>query len=318
MHLIDMFDPMKNTILTPKLCFLILTLLAPYLHAQGWEQDFSTTTGSVNWIIQANDGTILVGGSNGMAGIDPATGKVKWQDTRLARQNPGSVELVEGMPLMIVKGSSGSRSEDYGAMAILNTFDGTLIFSSRDANVEVLERTLIPETYGILLQTKKEDNLELAYYDLVGAKARWNIPLREAKSGGRGVVKALQLPPVFSLDGALILALDKTVRALDINTGATRWEHAYEDEANLLSISASGEYTFVGVDRSFDVINTKTGEKALTEPYELRADALGVDEDNGEYLVRSQRGLNIFDPDGPKPISWEAVSKPSKCLAVTC
>lgn len=122
---------MKTILLSGGLLFLLtnLSILAS-AQSPAFEVDMGT---QVQWQRTTQFGSFLIGTPKGIKGVDPENGKVLWTtDTKYGNVPEDRIEMIENSPFIAVT-VGNSDNED---MAIIESFEGKVVFSSRDAGLQ--------------------------------------------------------------------------------------------------------------------------------------------------------------------------------------
>lgn len=108
----------------------VLTLTITNAQAPKWEKDMGT---AVQWQRTTQFGSFLIGTPNGIKGVDPETGNVLWTtDKKYGNCPEDRIEMIENSPFIAIT-IGDKENED---MAIIETFEGKVVFSSRDAGLQ--------------------------------------------------------------------------------------------------------------------------------------------------------------------------------------
>ncbi|HYG50023.1 MAG TPA: PQQ-binding-like beta-propeller repeat protein [Flavobacteriales bacterium] len=134
--------------LRPGGLLLLLTGFAfnTFAQAPAFEMDMGT---QVQWQRMTQFGSFIVGTPKGVKGVDPETGKVLWTTHEKYGNIPEDrVELIENSPFIALTAGT-QENED---LAIIESFDGTVVFSSRDAGLQkVVSRYFLYQSGKILV-----------------------------------------------------------------------------------------------------------------------------------------------------------------------
>ncbi|MFI5202931.1 MAG: PQQ-binding-like beta-propeller repeat protein [Flavobacteriales bacterium] len=140
---------MKTTVPFKGLLFLGVALTS-FLTVQAQQPKWESDMGSaVQWQRTTQFGSFLVGTPNGIKGVDVETGKVLWTtDKKYGNVPEDRIEMIENSPFIAVT-VGDKENED---MAIIETFEGKVVFSSKDAGLQkVVSRYFLYKSSAILV-----------------------------------------------------------------------------------------------------------------------------------------------------------------------
>lgn len=122
---------MKKILFLGGVCLLLNNLFTiANAQAPTFEVDMGT---AVQWQRNTQLGAFLIGTPNGIKGIDPENGKVLWTTAKkYGNVAEDRIEMIENSPFIAVTVGT-AENED---MAIIETFEGKVVFSSKDAGLQ--------------------------------------------------------------------------------------------------------------------------------------------------------------------------------------
>ena len=114
-----------------KLALLMaLALPTTKINAQAAPAWTATPGGSISWIRTTSTGNLLACTSEGLKGIDPATGTATWTVMELANAPESGYEEIANTPFVSLV-PAGADDQ----LAILEPFGGTVLFSSKESGI---------------------------------------------------------------------------------------------------------------------------------------------------------------------------------------
>jgi len=109
-----------------------------------WERTF---TGQVQWQKMTSWGILLVKSVNTLYGIDPADGKILWEDKQFGNLKTNGFTMAPSGPFFIVK-----AREKYGRVRVFNYSDGITLFDSKATDLKDVAGTFfLPKSGNILV-----------------------------------------------------------------------------------------------------------------------------------------------------------------------
>ncbi|MEQ8303061.1 MAG: hypothetical protein RIB47_06690 [Cyclobacteriaceae bacterium] len=159
---------MKNTIAITSLIFLLFLSLA--VQAQQVQSRWSSTVADgVNWQMVTSLGNYVVGTSRGLAGINPETGEILWNNTSFGAVGQERVKQVGSSALIAINLES--------AIYAIDPFSGTIKFDSREAGIaEVKDQKILYQANGILVSGRDMAGKDiLLMTSLDNGKVAWKI-----------------------------------------------------------------------------------------------------------------------------------------------
>jgi outer membrane protein assembly factor BamB len=197
--------------LTLLLLLVALTVVPGLLQAQtkpAWEV---TPGGTITWMRTTSTGDLVVCTSEGLKGIEPLAGKVRWTVKELANAPESGYSEIVGTPYISVA-PAGST----GGSFILEPYGGAVLFSSTTSGITDVTSThfLYPNNAIVLVGRNAEKKPVMACVDMATARVRWTKD--ETFSTITGCTSA-------GKDAVLLSTLFFTYK-LDANTGAELWK----------------------------------------------------------------------------------------------
>jgi outer membrane protein assembly factor BamB len=234
-----------------------------------WSRDL---TAPISWQRVTTFGQLLVATSTGLYSLDPETGEQQWSLPELRDLTAASVAEIAGSPLVLI-----SDADELGRTLIVNVFNGTLVFDSRDADLAVSSTHLLPRTGGLLIAGFETDNPEpsLFAYGIDDGVRRWESDALAVRGRMSGLVNLLaavalsvtdttpvQSPPLELDDGSFILGAMGNVLRFDATTGAVAWKAPYAGGRFELRVASQRPgIIYIGAEE----IQTTTGADGSTE-----------------------------------------------------
>ena len=275
-----------------------------------WNASLKDKLYQVNWLQQANDGTVLVGGDKAMAGLDPITGEVKWINENLKAVELSTVSMIEQLPYFVAKTENLLGKE---SLQVVNAEDGQTLMDSKSENISIMDYQLFQYDNAIVFQIKKDKRYELVWYDLITTSPKWSIDIDKAKGGLGGLLKgktSFITGQPLTLLNVMIIAYKKSIIGINLESGAKMWTKEYDKDVK--TIVANGEnQLFVGVDKYMDLVNVESGQSELSEPIKLKDKLVGIQKSNDGVIIRHKKGMNIYET-GSKSLRWEKADSPGQ------
>ena len=178
--------------------------------APAWQ---TSAGGSINWMRTTSTGNLLVCTSEGLKGIDPATGTVGWTVKELANAPEGGYEEIANTPFVSLVPAA---AEDQ--LVILEPYGGTVLFSSTVSGIgRIASKYFLYANNAIVLVGQSADKKAvMACVDMASGKVRWTKDdafsrLTSCSSAGKD---------------AILLSTLFFAYKLDANTGAELWKQS--------------------------------------------------------------------------------------------
>ena len=181
----------------------LLTLATCAAHAQN-APAWSTTTGPTQWMRITSAGALVLGTSDGLKGVDPASGKVVWTVRELANVPESSYAEVERTPFITVV--PPDRAED---LFILEPFSGQVVFNSEEAGIsKISSKYFLYANNAIVLAGQKADKTAaMACVDMGTGTVRWTKDdsfsrITACNSDGADAILLCTFAYIYKLDAA--------------------------------------------------------------------------------------------------------------------
>ena len=301
---------MKSTFrMIALLCAICLTQMG--ISQKDWETSLKDKLYQINWLKQANDGTVLVGGDKAMAGLDPISGEVIWINENLKAVEMSTVSMIEQLPYFVAKTQNLLGKE---SLQVVNATDGQTLMDSKSEDISIMDYKLYQSDNAILFQIKKDKRYELVWYDLVTTSPLWSLDIDKAKGGLGGLLKGktsfLSGDPV-TINNIMVVAYKKSIIGIDLKSGAKVWTKEYDDDIKTIVVNEEDNQLFVGVDKYMDLVTTNDGKSQLSEPIKLKDKLLGIQKSGDEIIVMHKKGMNIYDSK-TQSLRWKKPDYPGQ------
>jgi outer membrane protein assembly factor BamB len=285
--------------------------------APAWVVDFDAP---VRWQRVTSQGELIVSTSDGLHGVNPATGSVVWSHADLARLPADGFREIAGAPLFMIDDKSDDRR-----IMILNALNGTVVFDSRAAGlVEVQGKYVMPRSGGLLIVGFKTGNLntQLAMHDIATGKQRWHSEvLSEGMNKMTNLlftiaqvsfdIQAVHAEPVELGDGSILFGAMGAVFRIDAATGEPLWKTEAGNARVLHMTDLIPGRVFVGSEEgddsspyysTFQALDLESGEPAWDKPVRVRGalNPLFISSDRGLIVSERTQGkgrIRLLDHD---------------------
>ncbi|MBK8339461.1 MAG: PQQ-binding-like beta-propeller repeat protein [Flavobacteriales bacterium] len=204
---------MLRSLPLPFALFLASTALSTQCHAQAtpaWQQ---SPGGSIAWMRTTSTGNLVVCTSEGLTGLDPATGSITWTVKELANAPESGYEEIQNTPFIAV---APAGATDH--LVILEPFGGTVLFSSAESGIgHIASKYFLYANNAIVLVGQRADKTAvMACVDMGTGKVRWTkedafSKLTSCSSAGKD---------------AILLSTLFFAYKLDANSGAELWKQS--------------------------------------------------------------------------------------------
>lgn len=169
-----------------------LTANAQPKTAPSWSAKFRT---DINWQRVHSLGYLIVDTNDALYGVNPADGKIIWENKAFAALNPDYYQEVEGTEFITIA-YKNDESSTIPMQAIMNVESGKVLFDSQKEKIGVLSRHVLPESGRLLVIGVKPNTLSasLFMYDIVSGQQLWtNDDMFKGEAGGaKGFLGKLQ------------------------------------------------------------------------------------------------------------------------------
>lgn len=288
---------------------MVLVCLSIQIKAQNWELDLKKELYEISWMRQGVDGTLLVAGNKGMAGVDPESGEVKWINQDLVAVELASYTPIDYLPLFVVK-----STQFFGnSTVIVNSNTGEPILKEDSKDYTVMNHTVMPENGLILIETKKDKKYGLRSFYLSDNSLSGTIDLGKAKGGISGFLKGKTsfLSGVVSAGpDAYIVLYKERIMKIDAKAHTIVWEKEYKDDVDNAAVDNGKVY--LGYGKYLDVLDLASGKSDLDKPIKLRGEFQNIMKGDEGLFVFRDNGFNIYLPSKGE-MKWK---KPYKGRAV--
>ena len=237
--------------------------------------------GKVEWMKQAETGTIvafgskkLIGSANQLTGIDPITHKIAWtydlpKATAVIEVKPEDLQFIPDSPYMIFSRSIGLSE----AIDIIDYITGESVYKSEGIKIE--DQTPLFSIGAMLLQYRKDKMGYVGLLDLKQKKEIWNVPLGK-RSGLKGIIKlafaSLSPNPILDKDNNILFPTDNFLYRIDSKTGAVLWKIENDDIVGKLETSENGDVVYYGGGRRINGATLSDGKGVWKDPFKVPGD----------------------------------------------
>lgn len=291
--------------------FCVIGLSQLGMAQKDWNTELKDKLYQVNWLKQANDGTVLVGGDKAMAGLDPITGEILWVNDNLKAVEMSTVSMIEQLPYFVAKTENLLGKE---SLQVVNATDGKTLMDSKSEDISIMDYKLYPSDNAILFQIKKNKRYELVWYDLVTTTPKWTLDIDKAKGGLGGLLKGktsfLSGSPI-TMDNALVIIYKKSIIGISIEDGTKLWTKEYDENVKTIVTDSKANQIFVGVDKYLDIVDVSSGKSKFSEPIKLKDKLIGIQSVNDEIIIKHKKGFNIYDSNSSS-LKWKKPDYPGQ------
>lgn len=200
----------------PLLSFLFVTalLLAPSRSlAQATTSWRTSPGGSIAWMRTTSAGYLVICTSEGLKGVDPATGAVAWTVKELANAPENGFEEISHTPFVSAVPAGGADQ-----LVILEPYTGSVLFSSAASGIDhIASKYFLYANNAIVLVGQRSDKTAvMACVDMASGKVRWTKEDAFSK-----LTSCASAGPDAILLSTLFFAYK-----LDAKTGAELWKQS--------------------------------------------------------------------------------------------
>jgi len=194
---------------------LVIALLMPALSSIGQASPaWQTSAGSsIVWMRTTSTGNLLVCTSEGLKGLDPATGSITWTLKELANAPESGYEEIANTPFIAVA-PAGAADQ----LVILEPFGGTVLFNSTASGIgHIASKYFLYANNAIVLVGQRADKTAvMACVDMGTGQVRWTkddafSKLTSCSSAGKDAILVSTLFFAYKLDA---------------NTGVELWKQS--------------------------------------------------------------------------------------------
>jgi outer membrane protein assembly factor BamB len=229
-----------RTLLLGIICISAVTVNAQSKTAPAWSAKFKSP---VNWQRVHSLGYLIVSTNDGLYGVNPADGKIIWENKSYPALNPDWVQEVEGTEFVAISFLT-EKSSTIPMQAILEVVGGRVLFDSQKEQIGVLSRHVLPLSGRLLVIGARPNTLSasLFMYDIASAKQLWsNDDLFKADQDTKGFLGKLQAmgqqlsnlqsltsEPVELPDQTMIITHANYVIRLSSGDGKVLWKNSIQ------------------------------------------------------------------------------------------
>jgi hypothetical protein len=205
-----------------------------------WSYKFKTP---ILWQRVHSLGHVIVSTSEGLFAINPADGRLLWENRQFPSLNPDMYSEIPGTEFISISYLT-DKSSTIPMQAIIEVVGGKLLFDSQKESIGVLSRHVLPSSGKLLVIGMKPRNLvaSVLMYDIATGKQLWaNDDLFKAEGGGKGLLAKLQTmsselsslqalssePLEIDAENILITHPNYVIR-INSNTGNVVWKNSIQ------------------------------------------------------------------------------------------
>lgn len=151
-------------------------------------------TSAINWQRIHSLGYLIVSTNDGLYGVNPADGKILWENKAFPALNAADYEEVIGTEFVTISYKT-EQGTTIPMQAIIEVIGGKVLFDSKKESIGVLSRHVLPASGRLLVIGARKGNLvaSLFMYDITSGKALWsNDELFKVEAAGKGFLNKLQ------------------------------------------------------------------------------------------------------------------------------
>ncbi len=292
-----------------KLLLLFLCCFCIGLRAQqpDWKASLGTVGfNDVQFIRKATDNIVLISTSNTIMGVSAKDKKIIWESKNFKSIADSSVKVHTGTPYITISGTSnlGFKRE----YTMLNAETGEVVFSNKTETGNVTSEVFLQKKNAFLVFAKEGSGGYASYRSIETGKETWrkNFGKDETKAGGfAGAL--LRLAGEFMLrseagndvNETIVLYTANKIFCVDPANGNELWSKDYGKVIANAVRSDDGKYLFVQYSGIlFNYIDMTTGVEMLPKPSKVKFGLNNVTKMGKEYMVLTDRGINILQEDG--------------------
>jgi hypothetical protein len=299
---------MKKTLsMVGILCLLVNLACFAQTNSPNWKVDIEN---KASWMKILPTGVVLVATNTNLICVNPETRATQWELKDIGQVSEETFLEVNGTPFASFDASGGLKSMKTQTY-IINYATGKVIYSTKEQNVSIQEKTPLLDIGALLLELKQEKSFFLALVDIQTGTERWRMPLTNRKSGiGLGALKqsinsSLDAQPVADLDNNILFPDDKVLSRLDGATGKVLWSVANEKSVGRLNLSEDGKAVYVGAGRKIVALSVDAGKEMWKEPVKISGEfQMFVDDADNQMFVVTDWELNKVDKVTGQPV-WK-------------
>lgn len=185
---------MKTYARLPLICLVVICCMSAVAQTKipaAWTARF---TSAVNWQRIHSLGYLIVSTSEGLYGVNPADGKIMWENRTFPALSAEDYQEVEGTEFVTISYKT-EQSATIPMQAIIEVIGGKVLFDSKKEGIGVLSRHVLPASGRLLVIGAKKGNLiaSLFMYDIASGNPLWsNDELFKVEAAGKGFLNKLQ------------------------------------------------------------------------------------------------------------------------------
>jgi hypothetical protein len=299
---------MKRTLSTVgMICLLVHVACFAQTNSPNWKVDIEN---KASWMKILPTGVVLVATNTNLICVNPETKATQWELKGIGEVSEESFLEVNATPFASFDASGGLKSMKTQTY-IINYATGQVIYSTKDQNISIQEKTPLLEIGALLLELKQEKNFFLALVDIKTGAERWRMPLANRKGGvGLGALKqsiksSLDAEPITDFDNNILFPDDKVLNRLDGATGKVLWSVTNEKSVGRLNLSEDGKAVYVGAGRKIVALSVDAGKEMWKEPVKISGEfQMFVDDADNQMFVVTDYELNKVDKGTGQPV-WK-------------
>lgn len=272
-----------NVLLIAVICYSF-QVVAQTKIATAWSAKFRSP---INWQRVHSLGYIIVSTNDGLFGVNPADGKIIWENKVFAALNPDNFQEVQGTEFVSIA-YKNEKSTTLSMQAIIEVVGGRVLFDSQKESIGVLSRHVLTSSGRLLVIGARPNTLSasLFMYDIASGKQLWanDDVFKGTPSETKGFLGKLQTmgeqlsnlqslnsEPVELADKSIIITHPNYVIRINSDDGKLIWKNSITSSthAQVYFSSLKKDVVFVGTESESEMgsgftTTTTTGPK--TEP----------------------------------------------------
>ncbi|MCY7409601.1 MAG: PQQ-like beta-propeller repeat protein [Chitinophagales bacterium] len=212
-----------------KLLLLLLFISTTQIFAQQTPVWKIAIGENIQWERITPLGIVVVAGSSGLYGIDPAKGEIAWKQISPVLSNlpEDNYEVIANTPYVAIVGKGNLPQQ-----VILNSLTGKIVCNSKDAGINgVVSRYILYETGNILIYGVTGGYQPVvAVFDIATGQIKW----QKSNLFGKGLLgEKIQGKPLEDGKDAIIVATNGGVYKVNTGTGEIIWKQPAPKISNM-------------------------------------------------------------------------------------